>query len=174
MVVLAGRQLERVAIAAGDQHRAATTLFSRGRGGEKIVGLVTGLLGIGEAAGGDELRDNGELFNDLVIEFAAALISRKCFMAVGRLLVGVPADQHGARPFLAVEPQQQVGETENGAGRPVALSANVLRQRVIGAMCKRVAVDHQQWPSARFRLGADRLIVFALAPPRSQYRGRGT
>ena len=53
-------------------------------------------------------------------------------------------DQYRARLFLAIEPQQEVGEADNGAGRPVALSPDGLRQRVIGAMRKRVTVDHQK------------------------------
>jgi hypothetical protein len=62
-------------------------------------------------------------------------------MPVGRGLQRVPADQDRARPLGAVELQQTIGEAENGAGEPVAIAQNILRQRVIGAMRERIAVD---------------------------------
>ncbi len=88
-----------------------------------------------------------ELFDDVVVEFAAALIGSECYMPIGGLLVRIPADQHRARLLLAVEPQQQIGKAENSAGGPVALSADVLRQRVIGAMREEIAVDDEQRPA---------------------------
>ena len=69
-------------------------------------------------------------------------------MAIGFCFQSIPGDQHGARLFLPVKPQQQIGEAEDGAGGPVALSADIFRQRVIGAMRERVAVDHQERPAA--------------------------
>ena len=54
---LVGGELKRVAVAACDQHSAASPLFGRRRGGEEIVGLVSRALGVGEAAGGDEIRE---------------------------------------------------------------------------------------------------------------------
>ena len=53
-----GRELERVAVAARDQHGAAAPLFGRDRGGKEIVGLVAGAFGIRETAGGDEFRQH--------------------------------------------------------------------------------------------------------------------
>ena len=93
--------------------------------------------------------NDSELLHHVVVELAPALIGGEGFVAIGRLLIGVPADQHGARLFFAIEPQQQIGEAENGAGRLVALAADVLRQRVIGAVRERVAVDDEQ-RTARF------------------------
>ena len=71
-----------------------------------------------------------ELPDHVIVERAPALIGRECFMAIGRRFVGVPSDQHGARLLLAIEPQQEIGETQNGTGRLVALVANAFRQRV--------------------------------------------
>ena len=48
---------------------------------------------------------------------------------------------------LSVEPQQQVGEAEDGAGGPLAGAQDVLRQRMIGAVRERIAVDDQQRPA---------------------------
>ena len=73
-------------------------------------------------------------------------------MAIGRCIVGVPGDEDGARALLTVEPQQHVGEAENGARGPIAFSADVFRQRVIGAMREGIAVDQQQRAAAFFPL----------------------
>ena len=67
------------------------------RGGEKIVGLVAGAARIGEAAGRDEIGDDRELLDDVVVEFAAALIGRKGFVPVGFRFQSVPGDDDGAR-----------------------------------------------------------------------------
>ena len=66
-----GGQLERVAVAARDQHRSAALRLGGCRGGEKIVGLVAGGLGVREAAGGDELRQGVELLEKRVDRICA-------------------------------------------------------------------------------------------------------
>jgi hypothetical protein len=93
----------RVAIAARYQDGAAAPLFSRCGGGEKIVGLIAGPLGIGEAAGGDEFRNQRKLLDEIVVEFPSALIIGEGIMPVGGGLQRVPADQDRARPLGAVE-----------------------------------------------------------------------
>ena len=98
-------------------------------GGEKIVGLVARRLGVGEAAGRDELRQRVELLEQRVVEFAAALVGRELPVPVGRRVERVPADQHGARLLGLVEPQQKIGEAEDGAGGPAA----ALRRIVFGS-----------------------------------------
>ena len=66
------RELEGVAVAAGDEHGAAASLLLlRSRRGEKIVGLVAGAPGIGEAAGGGNLRNQFKLLDELVVDVAA-------------------------------------------------------------------------------------------------------
>jgi hypothetical protein len=122
---------------------AGSPLFGSGRGRKEVVGLIARALRVGKAAGGDEVRNDGELLDQIVIELAAALIRGKLLVAIGRRFVSVPTDQHGARLFLAMKTQQQIGEAKDRAGRPVAVLADILRQRVIGAVRKGVAVDHQ-------------------------------
>ena len=62
----------------------------------------------------------------------------------------VPADKDGARLFLAIEPQQDVGEPEDCTGRLVAAPQNVFRQSVIHAVRERIPVDYQKRPRPRF------------------------
>ena len=55
-----------------------------------------------------------------------------------------------------VEPEEVVGEAENGTAATVAGPADRLRHRVIGAVGKRVAVDDEErrrCAAGRFRLG---------------------
>ena len=67
-------------------------------------------------------------------------------MAVGRRVERVPADEHGARLFLGVEPQQEIREADDRAAALVAAPADRFRHAVIGAMRERVAIDHEQRP----------------------------
>src|SRR5204862_2657081 len=115
-------ELKGVAIAARHQHGAAAPLLGAGRGGEEIVGLVAGTLGIGEAAGGDEFRNKRKLLDQIVVEFAAALIVGESLVAIGGRVKRVPADQHGAGALGAVKLHQAIGKAENGAGGPVAIA----------------------------------------------------
>ena len=84
-------------------------------------------------------------------------------MAIGRLLQRVPRDEHGARRLRLIEPQQEIGEAEDGAGRLAAAPEDRFRQRVIGAVGERIAVDDEQRPPARAR---SRAALAALAARR--------
>src|SRR5262249_36187085 len=138
-----GGQLKRVAVAAGDQRAAAAPLFGGYGGGKEIIGLVASRLGVGEAAGGDKFRQRIELLDQVVVEFPSALIGGKLVVAIRRRVERIPRDQHGARLFLAVEPQQNIGKAKDGAGRPVAAAHDRLRQRVIRTVRERVPIDDQ-------------------------------
>ena len=70
-------QLKGVAVAAGNERAAAAPLFGCGRGREEIVGLIARAFGVGKTAGSDEVRNDGELLDQIVIEFAAALVRGK-------------------------------------------------------------------------------------------------
>ena len=70
------RELEAVAVAAGDEHGAAASLLCHRRRGEKIVGLVAGAPGIGEAAGRDKFRNKFELLDEFVRRASAAFGAR--------------------------------------------------------------------------------------------------
>ena len=91
------RQLEGIAIAARHQHGAAAPLPSARGSGEKIVCLVACALGIGETAGGDKFRNERKLLDQIVVEFAAALVVGERVVAVGRRFQRIPADEHAAR-----------------------------------------------------------------------------
>ena len=86
------RELEGVAVTAGDEHGATASLLCQSRRGEKIVGLVAGTPGIGEPAGGDKFRNQFKLLDELVVEIAAALIRRKSLVPVGLRFERIPAD----------------------------------------------------------------------------------
>jgi hypothetical protein len=60
-----------VAIAAGDDHRAAKPLLPRCGGREEVIGLVARTLRLREAACGDEFRQGLQLLDQLVVELAA-------------------------------------------------------------------------------------------------------
>jgi hypothetical protein len=128
------RELKRVAVAARDQHPAAAAFFGRGGGAEKIIRLIAGPLGISETARSDEFWNERKLLDQVIVEFAAALVIGKGLVAVGSGFQGVPTDQHRARLLHAVELQETIGEAEDGAGGPAAVAQNVFWQRVIGAM----------------------------------------
>jgi hypothetical protein len=87
------------------------------------------------------------LLDQIIVEFAAALISGEGIVAIGRSLKRVPADQHRTRLLGPIKLQQAIGKAENGAGRVVAIAQNIFRKRMIGAMRERIAVDDQQWPT---------------------------
>ena len=145
MVVRGDARLERVAIAGRDEHPPSPLFLTCGCGRKKIVGLVACAARVGEAARADEFGNYRELFVDVDVEFAPALIGREGFVPVGFLLQRVPGDDDGARRLVGIELQQQIGEAQNGAGRPVALPPDRLRQRVIGAVGEGIAVDGEEW-----------------------------
>jgi len=137
-------KLERVAIAAGDQRGATALCLARCRGGEEIVGLEACRLGIGKAAGGDEIGEHGQLLDDGRIEFAAGLVRWEQALAEVGHFQRIPPDHDRARPLLFEQSQQQIGEADDGAGRPPVAAPDRLRQRVKGAMGEIVAVDGEQ------------------------------
>src|SRR4051794_40741401 len=67
-------------------------------------------------------------------------------MPVGRLVQRVPRDQHSAGTFGLIEAQQEVGKPDYGATTLVPAPPNSFRQRVVGPMRKRVAVDDEEGP----------------------------
>jgi hypothetical protein len=100
----------------------------------------------GETAGGDELRQQSELIEQLGGESAAALIAGKRPVPPGRRVERVPADQHRARRLVEIEPQQGIGEADDRTAALAVAPPDRLRHAVIGAMRERVAVDDEQRP----------------------------
>src|SRR5262249_26044420 len=114
------------------------------RGGQKVVRLVTRRLRGGETESVHELREQGELLEQLVVELPSALVGRKRLVPVRRHLERIPADDQGPRLLGVPEAQEKVREADEGVRRPALRSSDRLRQRVVGAVGERVAVDHQQ------------------------------
>ena len=112
IVVRLRRELKRVAVAARYDRRTTAPVFLRDRRRQKIVCLIAWRLRIGEPACRDELRQDVELIHQLGVKVATALVAFERPVAVGRRVERVPADQHGSRLLLLVEPQQEIRETE--------------------------------------------------------------
>jgi hypothetical protein len=102
------------------------------------------LLAGDEAERTDELRQEVELLEQLRVEDAAALVGGEGLQAIGRLANAVPSDHHRARLLGFPEAEQEVREADDCARGKACRAAHRLRQRVIGAVCERVAVDRKQ------------------------------
>jgi hypothetical protein len=63
-------------------------------------------------------------------------------VAVSGFTEGIPADQHRTWFLGVVEAEKRIGKADDSAGALVATAPNGFRQRVIGPVRKRVAVDH--------------------------------
>jgi len=113
---IVGCELKRVAVTACHDSRSATALLSRDRGGEEIIRLVARRFRIGKAARSNKFRQNIELFNQCVVKLAFTLIRRKSLVSVSRNSQCIPADKHGARMLLLVEPQQEVCTSHSAEG----------------------------------------------------------
>ena len=122
----------------------------RGRGRQKVVRLVARGLAAGETACNDEVGQNLELLDEFGVERAAGLIARKRLVPVGRLIERVPAHEHCARTFGFIKPKENIGEAEDRPRALVPGPANGFGQRVIGAVHKGVAIDHQKRASQRW------------------------
>src|SRR4029077_17150687 len=113
-------------------------------GCEEVVRLVAGCLGRGEPERLHELREQGELLEELVVELAAALVALEGLMPVSRNLERVPAHEHGAWLLAVPQTQQEVREADDRVRRPAVGAPDRLWQRVVSAVRERVAVDHEQ------------------------------
>src|SRR5262249_54899016 len=117
--------------------------FRRDGGGEKIVGLVAGLLGAHEAAGRDKFREDLQLLDQFVVEITAALVRWKQSLAVCRSAKRVPADQYGAGTLALIQPQQEIGEADDGPAAVIAGPPDRFGQGVVGAVGEIVPVDDE-------------------------------
>ena len=138
------RELERVAV--GRDHECAAApflLLAHGRS-QKVVGLVPGRLGRGEAERAHELGQQVELLEQIVVELATRLIAGEELVPVGRRVERVPPDEHGARLLRLPEPEHEVREAEQRVAGAAFRASKALRQRVVGAVRERVAVDDEQ------------------------------
>src|SRR6185369_5974187 len=92
----------------------------------------------------DETGERLELLDELRVEVPAALIGGKEPLAKIRRAERVPGGHHRARPLALVEAEQEIGEADDRPAAQPAGPPERLRQRVIGAMRERIAVDDQQ------------------------------
>ena len=135
-----GHELERVAIRCDDGHRPRPRPCA---GGEEVVGLVPRCLADEESERLRQPRQPSELLEDRGLELAPRLVGGERLVPVRRRLERVPADEHRLRLLGVPEPHEEAREADEGVGRP-AVSLDRLRDRVVGAMGERVAVDGQQ------------------------------
>ena len=133
-------ELVRVAVGGDDRHRPRPRV--RG-GGEEVVRLVAARLADLEAERLAELGQPPELLEQRVLELAPRLVGRQRLVAVRRRLERVPADEHRLRPLGIPEPHQEPREADERVRRP-AVALDRLRDRVVGAVCERVAVDREE------------------------------
>jgi hypothetical protein len=84
------------------------------------------------------------LFEQLIVDRAPALIIGQEAMAICRRVKAIPAHEHGARLLACIEAQQVVRETHDRAAAAITLAPNRLRQGVIGAVGKGIAVNDQK------------------------------
>ena len=120
---------------------AAALLLVGDRGREEVVRLVPGLLRGREAHRADELWEQLELLEDLGVEHAAALVLGEGFEPVGRLSDTVPADERCARLLRLPEADEEVREADDRSGGEPGRAPQRFRERVVGPMRERVAVD---------------------------------
>ena len=130
-----GDELERIAVGGRHEHRAGPRLR---RGSEEVVGLVARRLRRLEPERLDERRQEVELLEDRVLEDAARLVGGQRLVPVGGRVERVPADEHRLRLLGLPQPLQEPREADE------RVEANRLRQRVVGAVRERVAVDREQ------------------------------
>src|SRR5262249_15737292 len=114
------------------------------------VSLVTRSLGRCEAAGSHETGQNLELFDKFIVKDTPGLIACERLMPVGRFSERIPAHEDGTRAFGLVEPKEQIGEAEGRAAALITSSANSFGQRVIRAVGKGIAINHQKRASQRW------------------------
>jgi hypothetical protein len=91
-----GGQLKGVAVSARHQRLASSALLLSDRRRQEVVGLVAWSLRVGETAGGDEIRQELQLLDQLGVVFPPALIGRVEALAERRSIERVPADQNGS------------------------------------------------------------------------------
>jgi len=139
-----GGKLKGVAVAARDQSLPFASRFLGDGRGKEVVGFIARPFGIGEATGSSKFRKHVQLLDQLVIKLTAALVGREQGLTVGWRAERIPTHEYCARPLAFVQPQQEVGEADHGAGAAIARPPDRFRQRVVGAVGEVVAVHSEQ------------------------------
>jgi hypothetical protein len=118
-----------------------------GRCGKKVIGFIAGRFGTGEAAGSNKFREHVQLLYQFVIKLTAALIAWEERLAIGWRAEGVPPHEHSTGSLALVQPQQKIGETDNGTGAAISRPPDRFRQCTVGAVGEVVAIHSEQWAS---------------------------
>jgi hypothetical protein len=91
------------------------------------------------------VRQHIKLIAQLSVKLTPALIGRKHAVTVGQYIPRIPADQHSSRSLALIQSQQKVSEADDCASAFIATPVDRLGNCVIGAMCKRIAINNEQW-----------------------------
>jgi hypothetical protein len=97
-----------------------------------------------KAAGAHELRQDIELFAELLIEVTPSLVIGERLVPIGRRLERIPPNKNGARAFVVVETQQKIREPDACTSTIVTSAPDGFQDCVIGSMRKGIANDHEQ------------------------------
>ena len=144
-----GGELERVAVAARDQHGAAALALRQSRGREEIVRLVARRLRIREAACGDKLRQGHRAARARRRRIRARFDRPRTPRADRSAPPACPMRR--ARRAAAPSGRAAAANWQSRGWRPPAgrrVRQDRLRQGVIGAVREGIAVDDQQRPAA--------------------------
>ena len=114
--VLVG-QLERVAVAGGDDHLHAGVAGLGGEGGDHVVGLVAGLLHHRDAQRLEDLLDQADLAQERLRGLGPAGLVFRVFLGAERLPGHVERDHDVRRLLVAQHVDQHRREAEDGVGR---------------------------------------------------------
>ena len=120
----------------------SSSCFDRSR--EEVVGLVPVALRSGEPERAHELGQEIELLEELVVELATALVAVEQLVPVRRHVSVSQPTSDRARLFGLPQAHEEVREADERIARLPLGTAHRLRQRVVGAMRERVAVDDEQ------------------------------
>src|SRR5205085_465110 len=111
-----------------------------------------------EAERRDELREQVELLEELRVELAPRLVAGERLVPIGRHRERVPGDEHRPRLLGLPEPDEHVREADDRAGGTALGTADRLRERVVGAVRERVAVDCEERPGGGHSAACSRSI----------------
>ena len=116
-----------------------------------VIADLTGYTALTERLDPEEIseimsrvkREAATLVEQRVGEDPARLVAGERLVPVRRRLQGVPADDDAARLLCLPEPDEEVREADDRARLLPAGPLDRLRQRVVGAVRQRVAVDDE-------------------------------
>ena len=140
-------QLERVAVARGDEHLVAVGLGLRGEGGDQVVGLEALDAEVRDVERPQDLLDEVDLAAEVVRGRRAVRLVLGVALVAERVPRDVEAHREVGGLLVAQQVDQHRGEAVDRVGGLPGAGAEVLRrQREERAVGQRVAVEQQQPP----------------------------